>query len=55
MNVSSTGHTYARKGLDFDDLEWANRRYQGFGVYCATKLANILFTRELPNRWARPA
>jgi NAD(P)-dependent dehydrogenase (short-subunit alcohol dehydrogenase family) len=51
VNVSSTGHTYARKGLDFDDLEWANRRYQGFGVYCATKLANILFTRELPNRW----
>ena len=52
VNVSSTAHTYARKGLDFDDLEWANRRYQGFGVYCATKLANILFTRELPNRWS---
>jgi NAD(P)-dependent dehydrogenase (short-subunit alcohol dehydrogenase family) len=51
VNVSSTGHTFARHGLDFDDLEWANRRYQGFGVYCATKLANILFTRELPNRW----
>jgi retinol dehydrogenase-12 len=52
VNVSSTGHTFARKGLDFDDLEWANRRYQGFGVYCATKLANILFTRELATRWA---
>jgi NAD(P)-dependent dehydrogenase (short-subunit alcohol dehydrogenase family) len=52
VNVSSTGHTYARSGLNFDDLEWANRRYQGFGVYCATKLANILFTRELPNRWS---
>jgi len=51
VNVSSTGHTFARNGLDFDDLEWANRRYQGFGVYCATKLANILFTRELPKRW----
>jgi NAD(P)-dependent dehydrogenase (short-subunit alcohol dehydrogenase family) len=51
VNVSSTGHTFARHGLDFDDLEWANRRYQGFAVYCATKLANILFTRELPNRW----
>ncbi|MDQ1481849.1 MAG: hypothetical protein QOI44_2710, partial [Actinomycetota bacterium] len=52
VNVSSTGHTFARNGLDFDDLEWANRRYQGFGVYCATKLANILFTRELATRWA---
>jgi len=51
VNVSSTGHTFARHGLDFDDLEWANRRYQGFAVYCATKLANILFTRELANRW----
>jgi NAD(P)-dependent dehydrogenase (short-subunit alcohol dehydrogenase family) len=52
VNVSSTGHTFARNGLDFADLEWANRRYQGFGVYCATKLANILFTRELATRWA---
>lgn len=52
VNVSSTGHTFARLGLDFDDLEWANRRYQGFGVYCATKLANILFTRELATRSA---
>jgi NAD(P)-dependent dehydrogenase (short-subunit alcohol dehydrogenase family) len=52
VNVSSTGHTFARNGLDFDDLEWANRRYQGFGVYCATKLANVLFTRELATRWA---
>ena len=52
VNVSSAGHTFARSGLDFDDLEWANRRYQGFGVYCATKLANVLFTRELPNHWS---
>jgi retinol dehydrogenase 12 len=55
VNVSSTGHTYARKGLDFDDLEWANRRYHGFGMYCATKLANVLFTRELATRWADSA
>jgi retinol dehydrogenase-12 len=51
VNVSSTGHTYARNGLDFDDLEWSRRRYQGFLVYGATKLANVLFTRELTNRW----
>lgn len=51
VNVSSTGHTFARSGLDFDDLESSRGRYKGFGVYCETKLANILFTRELANRW----
>jgi retinol dehydrogenase 12 len=52
INVSSTGHTYARDGLDFDDLEWERRKYRGFLVYCATKLANVLFTRELASRWS---
>jgi len=50
VNVSSTGHTFARAGLDFDDLDWERRRYRGFLVYCATKLANVLFTRELARR-----
>ena len=47
VNVSSRAHKRGR--LDFDDLHSA-RRYDGFGVYCATKLANILFTRELAQR-----
>ena len=50
INVSSTGHTFARDGLDFGDLEWERRKYRGFLVYCATKLANVLFTRELARR-----
>jgi len=50
INVSSTGHTMARHGLDFDDLDWQRRRYHGFLVYCHTKLANVLFTRELARR-----
>jgi retinol dehydrogenase-12 len=50
INVSSTAHTFARTGLDFDDLEWKKRKYRGFLVYCATKLANVLFTRELGRR-----
>ena len=48
--MSSTGHTFARDGLDFDDLDWERRKYRGFLVYCATKLANVLFTRELARR-----
>jgi NAD(P)-dependent dehydrogenase (short-subunit alcohol dehydrogenase family) len=51
VNVSSDAHKSARRGLDFDDLQTANRRYRGFGVYGRTKLANILFTRELARRW----
>jgi len=50
INVSSTGHRMARHGLDFDDLDSQRRRYRGFLVYCRTKLANVLFTRELARR-----
>jgi NAD(P)-dependent dehydrogenase (short-subunit alcohol dehydrogenase family) len=51
VNVASHAHKSARKGLDFDDLEWSSRRYKGFAVYSCTKLMNILFTRELARRW----
>jgi NAD(P)-dependent dehydrogenase (short-subunit alcohol dehydrogenase family) len=50
VSVSSFAHTTARKGLDFDDLDFEKRRYASFGVYSATKLMNILFTRELAQR-----
>jgi NAD(P)-dependent dehydrogenase (short-subunit alcohol dehydrogenase family) len=50
INVSSFAHTTARGGLDFDDLDWEKRRYRSFAVYSATKLMNILFTRELARR-----
>ena len=50
VNVSSDAHAGARHGLDFDDLQ-STRRYRGFSVYGKTKLANILFTRELARRW----
>jgi NAD(P)-dependent dehydrogenase (short-subunit alcohol dehydrogenase family) len=44
--VTSDAHKSARGGLDFDDLQ-SERRYRSFSVYSKTKLANILFTREL--------
>jgi NAD(P)-dependent dehydrogenase (short-subunit alcohol dehydrogenase family) len=50
INVSSWGHTQARGGLDFDDLDWEHRPYRRFAVYSATKLMNVLFTRELARR-----
>ena len=48
VNVSSYGHLFGR--LDFDDLQYERRRYSGLGAYCASKLANVLFTYELARR-----
>jgi NAD(P)-dependent dehydrogenase (short-subunit alcohol dehydrogenase family) len=50
VNVASGAHQRVR-GLDFDDLQ-SKRRYSAFQVYGASKLANILFTRELARRLA---
>jgi NAD(P)-dependent dehydrogenase (short-subunit alcohol dehydrogenase family) len=49
VNVASDAHRYARTGLDFDDL-MATKRYRPFLTYGRSKLANILFTRELARR-----
>jgi len=51
VNVSSEGHRMFRPTVNFDDLDWQQRHYRGFRVYCVTKLMNILFTRELAQRW----
>jgi NAD(P)-dependent dehydrogenase (short-subunit alcohol dehydrogenase family) len=50
VNVASAAHSSARRGLDFDDLQSA-KKYRSFSVYAESKLANILFTRELARRW----
>lgn len=49
VNLSSRAHRYARSGLDFDDLQ-SEHGYRGLRVYGRSKLANILFTRELARR-----
>jgi NAD(P)-dependent dehydrogenase (short-subunit alcohol dehydrogenase family) len=51
VNVASTAHRSARRGLDFDDLQ-AERGYRGMQVYARSKLANIYFTTELARRLA---
>jgi NAD(P)-dependent dehydrogenase (short-subunit alcohol dehydrogenase family) len=49
VNVASGAHRRAR--LNFDDLE-SRRGYFSYGAYGQSKLANILFTRELARRLA---
>ena len=49
VNVASTAHQGARRGLDFDDLQ-STRHYRGMQAYSRSKLANILFTSELARR-----
>jgi retinol dehydrogenase-12 len=50
VNLSSLGHRFVR-GLDFDDLQNA-RNYSTSTAYSRSKLANILFTKELARREA---
>ncbi|HET7607370.1 MAG TPA: SDR family oxidoreductase, partial [Gammaproteobacteria bacterium] len=47
--VSTSSEAHRRAKLDFDDLQ-SERSYSGFRVYGRSKLANILFTRELARR-----
>ena len=47
VNVSSEAHRSGR--MDWDNLE-LERGYGGFRAYANTKLAQILFTRELARR-----
>lgn len=47
VTVASNAHRGAK--LDFSDLQSRNG-YSGFPVYCKSKLANILFNRELARR-----
>ena len=49
VNVASTAHNFARRGMVFDDL-MAERSYKQMEVYGRSKLANILFTTELARR-----
>ena len=50
VNVASTAHSSARRGLDFDDLQ-SEKGYRPMQVYGLTKLANIYFTSELAGAW----
>lgn len=51
VNVASNAHR-AAKELDTDDLHAERRRYSGVRAYAESKLANVLYTRELARRWS---
>jgi NAD(P)-dependent dehydrogenase (short-subunit alcohol dehydrogenase family) len=46
--VSSEAHRIGQ--LDVDDLHWERRRYQRWAAYGQSKLANLLYLRELARR-----
>lgn len=48
VTVSSMAHWPGR--IDLDDLNWQNRRYSPWLAYSQSKLANLLFTKELQRR-----
>jgi NAD(P)-dependent dehydrogenase (short-subunit alcohol dehydrogenase family) len=48
VNVASSAERFGR--LDFDDLTWEKRRYNGWRAYGDSKIANLYFTYELNRR-----
>jgi NAD(P)-dependent dehydrogenase (short-subunit alcohol dehydrogenase family) len=48
ITTSSVAHMGAQ--IDFDDIQFNRRSYSGIGAYGQSKLANILFTKELARR-----
>lgn len=48
ISVSSRGHQIA--GIDFDDIDFRNRPYEGWTAYAQSKTANVLFAVELDKR-----
>ncbi|XP_069462805.1 retinol dehydrogenase 13 isoform X2 [Ambystoma mexicanum] len=48
INVSSLAHIAGE--IDLDDLNWEKKKYDTKAAYCQSKLANVLFTKELSKR-----
>jgi len=51
--VTVTSAAYRSGTIDFGDLDWRTRRYSRQKAYGDSKLANLLFTRELQRRLDR--
>ena len=51
VTLSSGAHRFGK--IDLADPNWENRRYQRWGAYSQSKLANLMFAYELQRRLAR--
>jgi NAD(P)-dependent dehydrogenase (short-subunit alcohol dehydrogenase family) len=45
--ITTSSGAHRRNILDFDDLEWRTKPYDGVATYSQSKLCNILFTKKL--------
>ncbi|KAK1171601.1 retinol dehydrogenase 13-like [Acipenser oxyrinchus oxyrinchus] len=52
INVSSLAHVVGE--IDFNDLNWEKKKYNTKVAYCQSKLANVLFTKELARQLQGP-
>lgn len=50
VNVSSVAHENGN--IDFENLQ-GEKKYSGWGAYCQSKLANVLFTYELARKLSK--
>jgi NAD(P)-dependent dehydrogenase (short-subunit alcohol dehydrogenase family) len=50
ITTSSVAHKAGQ--IDFEDIQFEKKQYSGISAYSQSKLANILFTRELARRLA---
>ncbi|XP_013863640.1 retinol dehydrogenase 13 [Austrofundulus limnaeus] len=48
INLASLAHIVGK--IDFEDLNWEKKKFNTKEAYCQSKLANVLFTRELAKR-----
>lgn len=48
--VSTSSQVHMMGSIRLDDLDWQKRKYRPMKVYATSKLANVLFTRELARR-----
>lgn len=48
INLASLAHIVGE--IDFNDLNWEKKKFETKRAYCQSKLANVLFTRELAKR-----
>ncbi|KAK2509149.1 hypothetical protein MC885_000937, partial [Smutsia gigantea] len=52
INLSSLAHVAGH--IDFDDLNWEKKKYNTKAAYCQSKLAIVLFTKELSRQLQGP-